>query len=129
MAYRSRARRRPTARQSQPRHRFDGINLRQVRGAEREADSYEAQWLAEQKAHAVTIASVDRLTDAVDADNAEDEARAAVYQNARVDAARAQERLAGAYRGTQATIDALRAAVGQNQAGGCATPDDVQEAL
>ena len=106
-----------------------GVLFALWRGAEREADSYEAQWLAEQKAHAVTIASVDRLTDAVDADNAEDEARAAVYQNARIDAARAQERLAGAYRGTQATIDALRAAVGQNQAGDCATPVDVREAL
>lgn len=105
-----------------------GILFALWRGAEREADSYEARWKAEQLAHAVTRASVERLQAAVNADNVEDEARGEAYRQAATDAARAQSRNADAYRETARRIDALRAAIGQGRAD-CATPDDVREAL
>lgn len=104
-----------------------GILFALWRGAEREADAYEARWKAEQIAHAVTRGSIDRLQAAVNADNAEDEARAAAYRQSAAQAATAQQRNAEAYRDTGRRIDALRAAVGQSS--DCVTPDDVREAL
>ena len=73
--------------------------------------------------------SIMRLRAAVTADNFEDAARADAYQSALAEAARERARLADAYRPTRTRVDALRVAVGQNEAGTCLTPDDVREAL
>lgn len=105
-----------------------GVLFALWRGAEREADSYEARWKAEQLAHAVTRGSVERLQAAINADNAEDEARGEAYRQAATDAARAQSRNADVYRDTARRIDALRAAIGQHD-GTCTVPADVREAL
>ena len=106
-----------------------GILFAMWRGAEREADAYEARWKAEQLAHAVTRGSVDRLQAAVNADNAEDEARAAAYRDSLAQAATARRDAERAFASSQARIDALRAAAGNSAPSGCATPDDVAGAL
>ena len=98
------------------------------RGAEREADAYEARWKAEQQAHAVTRASVATLQAAINADNAEDAARGAALLQAQRDAATARQQAERAYAPTRRAIDALRASVGQNGAD-CDVPDEVREAL
>ena len=80
-------------------------------------------------ARSIERASIVRLRAAVTADNFEDAARADAYQSALAEGARERARLADAYRPTRTRVDALRAAVGQNEAGTCLTPDDVREAL
>lgn len=99
----------------------------------RRAEHWQAATKAERAARAednrICRATADRLQAAIAADNAEDAARAQSYRNARQADAVARREAAEAYRATQGAIDGLRATVGQNQAGECATPDEVREAL
>ncbi len=105
------------------------VAVLQYRRAERWQDATHAERAARANDNRICRATADRLQAAITADNAEDAARAQAYQNARQADAVARARAVEAYRATQARIDALRASVGQNQAGGCATPDDVRGAL
>lgn len=77
----------------------------------------------EAAAHEITLQSVKTLRDALDAKNAESLARAAALEKARQQAAQAQADADRQFRATQARIDALRAAVGQNRGDDCATPN------
>ncbi len=99
------------------------------RGAEREADRYQAAVKAEQQAHAITRASVTTLQAAIDADNAEDIAAGEAYQDARTQAARADARADAQFGATNAAIGAVLASVGRNAPNECNVPSEVRNAL
>ncbi|SNT19208.1 hypothetical protein [Sphingopyxis indica] len=92
------------------------------------ADKLQFKLDREIAAHAETLKSVKTLSDALEQKNAESMARAKALEDARSEAAQAQAAADRRYRSTQARIDVLRAAVGQNE-GVCDTPGEVTDAL
>lgn len=91
-------------------------------------DTARAKLTAEIAAHKVTLESVATLRHALNAKNAESLARAAALETARQESAQAQADAERRFRSTQASIDALRAAVGQN-GDDCSIPEEVTDAL